>query len=404
MNCRSLSTVAVFLGLICLWGCGAGQNTSSPDPGGQQKHPGKGFQHIIVLVQENRSYDQYMGRFGAYRRQFHDDNTPVSELDLITPVRTRTGAMIHPFHFRTVCVMNPIARPYDPEDMVYVGYYDWTDLNYYYELFYQYATSDQFYAAVPGETEMNRMMLMGATTGGYQHVPSVQGGWTQPTIFDRLSDAGVSWKYYVQDSNPPFIAGYATAHKHPENIVKIDEYFQDLQSPETMPQVMFIERWSGLDEHPGMRNNIQSGAHRAATLIDAFLKSPAYATSAFVLTYDEFGGFWDSEHPIPTVPPADLPPGSAPDLTKSGRRIPFVVVSPFAKAHYVSHTKRDATAVLKFIEDRFNLQPLTARDAAAEDITDMFDFNDPPVATPPPLPTQVTNGVCDVTLQSDPNQ
>jgi phospholipase C len=90
------------------------------------------------------------------------------------------------------------------------------------------------------------------------------------------------------------------------------------------------------------------------------------------------------------------------NFDRLGFRVPFIVVSPFAKPHFVSHRVRDITSVLKLIETRFGLQPLTQRDAWADDMTEFFDFNNPQWLTPPALPGQPTNGVCDRTLEVAP--
>jgi len=127
----------------------------------------------------------------------------------------------------------------------------------------------------------------------------------------------------------------------------------------------------------------------------------------FFLMYDENGGMYDHVAPpinVPSpdgIPPQDLftvanegyndPPG---DFTRYGFRIPNMVISPFTRKNYVSHTVTDSTGVLKFIETRFGLPNLTKRDAAASDMTDFFDFTNKPWATPPTPPTQPTNGAC----------
>ena len=102
------------------------------------------------------------------------------------------------------------------------------------------------------------------------------------------------------------------------------------------------------------------------------------------------------------IKPVDLHPGdictksSGPscDFVFSGYRTPVLVVSPYANKHYVSHTVEDSTAILKFIETRFNLAPLTKRDAAQSDMTEYFDFGNPPWMTPPTPPAQNMGGPC----------
>jgi phospholipase C len=90
----------------------------------------------------------------------------------------------------------------------------------------------------------------------------------------------------------------------------------------------------------------------------------------------------------------DIPPGAPTgDFTISGLRVPLVVISPFTKPHYVSNTPADFTAMLKFIETRFSLQPLNKRDAAQPDMTEFFDWTSPSLSSVTP-PSQPTSGAC----------
>ncbi len=104
------------------------------------------------------------------------------------------------------------------------------------------------------------------------------------------------------------------------------------------------------------------------------MNSPAWHDSVFILAYDEGGGLDDHVPPFTVVAPDDNPPQLKPgdlpgDFTLSGFRVPMIVVSPWVKPHFVSHTNRDLTSILKLIETRFSLPPLTRRDAAADDMT-----------------------------------
>jgi phospholipase C len=200
--------------------------------------------------------------------------------------------------------------------------------------------------------------------------------------------------------------------QYPNNIAPISQYFTDLQNG-TLPQVAQIEppTDAGLDEHPtnndAALSNIQSGAAWVATLINGLMQSTSWKDSAFILTYDEGGGFYDHVAPQPTVSPDGIKPvdllpgdicngttGPTCDFTYTGYRVPMIVVSPYAKKNYVSHTVTDYTAILKMIETRFNVPSLTKRDAAQMDMTEFFDFNAPPWMTPPSPPPQNTNGAC----------
>ncbi|MGZ4835893.1 MAG: alkaline phosphatase family protein, partial [Terriglobales bacterium] len=123
---------------------------------------------------------------------------------------------------------------------------------------------------------------------------------------------------------------------------------------------------------------------------------------------DEGGGYYDHVSPQPAVHPDGLaptdltpdekqfiqPPG---DFNRTGYRVPLIVVSPFTKKGYVSHNVADFTAILKFIETRFNLPSLTKRDAAQIDMQEFFTFDTPPTPTPPTPPLQSLNMRCDYT-------
>jgi phospholipase C len=292
-----------------------------------------------------------------------------------------------------------------------MGYYTDHELPYYYFMATQFATSDRFFAPAPTRTQANRMYLFAATSQGYVYPPTAQ--LSAPTIFDRLEAAGVSWKIYFSDyssGSPDTYFTYFTSSGKliPGHLVPITQYFTDLHNG-TLPQVALIEGGyeSTLDEHPS--NNVQTGAHYVSTLINALMGSSSWNDSVFFLLYDEAGAGYDHVAPMLNVPSPDgikplaLQPGDicsgtpdapACDFTRTGFRIPLLVVSPFTKAHYVSHTPMDSTAILKFIETRFGLQSLTMRDAVQPPMDEFFDYAGVPNATPPSPPLQ-PGAVCD---------
>jgi phospholipase C len=137
------------------------------------------------------------------------------------------------------------------------------------------------------------------------------------------------------------------------------------------------------------------------------MQSSYWQNSALIFTFDESGGLYDHVPAQPTVspdgiPPIDLKPGyicttiTGPTcpFTYTGYRIPMYVVSAYAKKNYVSHTVMDTTAWLKLIETRFNLPALNNRDAAQPDMTEFFDFNNPPWMSPPVPPQQNVSNPC----------
>jgi len=198
-----------------------------------------------------------------------------------------------------------------------------------------------------------------------------------------------------------------------------------------LPEVIFIDSASGssgLDEHPD--RDIQKGAAYVQSIITALMQSDAWKDSVFILSYDEGGGVYDHVPPFMVPLPDQYGPGQCPDpnngssgyctvgklggtFNLTGFRVPLIVVSPYAKPHFVSHTPRDFTAILAFIEKTFNVPALTARDAywqdPSRDMSEFFDFTTPALLNAPNnLPwTQVllpqpTSGLCDQTKEAGP--
>jgi phospholipase C len=148
------------------------------------------------------------------------------------------------------------------------------------------------------------------------------------------------------------------------------------------------------DEHPP--SNVQVGQKFVADALNPLLNSSSWATSAFVLTYDEHGGYYDHVPPPAAVPPDSIPPKLLPNDTPGafdmyGPRVPVAIASAYSKPNHVSHVVNDHTSILKLIEYRFGLPSLTARDAAADPMLDYFDFSTASFATPPSLPAAVIN-------------
>jgi phospholipase C len=235
----------------------------------------------------------------------------------------------------------------------------------------------------------------------------------------------------------------------PDHIAPLSQYFTDLSNG-TLPSFAFIESGSGVnDEHPGSGQSILQGQMQVAHIVNQLMASSAWGSSVFFLSYDEGGGPYDHVPPVPghsnantdaslgSIPDISqiavnpdsynpcLPAGGVPtthcDLASSlpganssdaaaingfaaqlGFRVPNIIISPFTRRHYVSHTPMDHTAVIKFVENRF-IGPsahLTARDAAQPNLLEFFDFSGIPWATPPtpPAPVSATNTCTPTTM------
>jgi phospholipase C len=333
---------------------------------------------------------------------------------------------------------NPSHPFYDTNGLRAMGYWDGTDMNYDYFIASNFAISDRFFQPVLARTETNRSYIEGATSQG----DALQQGanakdeaqHTAPPIWEELQNAGITWKVYINPEStsctgPPYQASCliktvafdeftyskTAVANFAQNIAPISEYFSDLENG-TLPQVAEIYAASdaGLDEHgsdtDAHATNVQAGARYTSTLINALMNSSSWEDSAFIFTFDESGGLYDHVAPQATVSPDGIPPGDLPagyictgktgpicNFTYTGYRIPMTVISPYAKKNYVSHTVMDTTAILKFIEERFNLPALTKRDAAQPDMSEFFDFNNPKWMSPPTPPAQNMKNPCYLT-------
>lgn len=439
---------ALILGLALVTsGCGGISGT--PHPRNDPSTPADitAIKHIVYTLQENRSFDQYFGQLNAYRQ------TQGLSADVdVTPPNASQLSYDHsttftPFHMNSQCVedlssfwneshndwnhfapttatplMDGFANSaggnsrhsnppgFDINGQRVMGYYDDSDLPYYYFMASQFAISDHWFSSVMTNTSANRMYAMAATSHGVVNKPLTQ--INVPTIFDELQAAGISWKNYVPDyPNGSSIKAFPAYSKYVKtNIVPVSQYSTDL-SNDTLPQVAFIDRDSseGSDEHPGPGISVQKGAAYIKVLIDKLMASSSWKDSVFFLTYDEGGGAYDHVPPVAMPSPDGIPPilepndtcrttaGPMCDFTYTGFRLPNIVISPFAKQHYVDHTPMDTTAILRFIEKRFSLHTLTARDAAQPDISYFFDLTNKPNLNPPTPPSQPTNGPCYIT-------
>lgn len=204
---------------------------------------------------------------------------------------------------------------------------------------------------------------------------------TMPTIGERLSAASVSWAWYAggwaaaeaghaakdfQYHHQPFayFSAYAPGSEaRAEHLKDEADFFRDLKEG-TLPAVSFYKPSGDSNWHPGYADVTTGDAH-FAKIMKAIEESPVWKSSVVIVTFDENGGYWDH------VPP---PKG---DRWGPGVRVPTLIISPFARRHFVDHTAYDTTSILRFIEARFGLEPLGERDRAAGDLGAGLDFETP---------------------------
>ena len=332
--------------------------------------------HIICLCQENHSFDHYFGTYSGLPSGY---GTPASY----------TSSGHAPFHFTTLTDNNSDPNHdwnaihtgyasgkmngwYAAGGIDTLGYYDSSDLAYYYSLLPEYTLCANYCGGMLSETQPNRMIYYSGTSGGNCcdciETNGTLDSSTYPCILDLLTTYGISFKNYnfgVPD-NYCYLALWSNwATGGPNNVLNQtqDQFFTDCTN-NTLPQVVFITNESPNDEHPP--EDIQTGEAEMQQIIEAVQASAAWASSAILLTWDEGGGFFDH------IAPQQL------DAYGPGVRVPMLVISPLAKKGYVDTVFQDHGSFLKFIEAVYGLPTLAS-------INHTFD-------TSTPLTNNSTNG------------
>jgi len=384
----------VLVPLLAALGCSPVRKAGSCDG----PCPASKIDHLVVIVQENHSFDNYFGTYpGA-------NGIPEGTCLPVNPTDPKNTTCIKPFHLGNRAVedlnhnVSTFLHQYHKGRMdgfVYayrlngkdgaltMGYYDDRDLPFYWNIADDYVLFDNFFSSAGGGSVKNHMFWVTATAGSDLDAIPKDGWGDIPTIFDRLEESGVSWKFYVQNYDPkitlwnrirgdrgaqvvwvPLLA-YRRFIDNPKlfsHIVNLDEYFHDLENG-TLPAVSYIVP-SGSSEHPP--GSILAGQRFVKTLINGLMESEAWNDSVFLWSYDDWGGWYDHVRP-PQV-----------DEHGYGFRVPALLVSAYARKGHVEHMLLDYTSIIKFIEENWQLKPLAERDAKANSIASAFDFSQPP--------------------------
>jgi phospholipase C len=412
--------------------------------------------NIVVLMQENRSFDSYFGHLNQYLGR--NDIESADEASATNPEKINTAASpLHGWqHAPMLCMADtnhewgPVHQQYNngkmdgffqtnvgqtegekPNDGVTITvngkqvdpltgdralwWYDERDIPFYYDLASKFAIADHYHSSVLGPTWPNRDYLYAASSYGMtsNDYPDQrkQGPENYVIIFDELQKRGISWAVYVDGwphipriatfMGPDIFGGYKS--RWPGDHIKDTGDFQDAAKKGQLPQVVFLDGnvtedvINGNDEHPP--GDIQQGQKYVSDRIHDIMASPQWKDTAMFITWDEHGGIYD--HVVP--PPACAPDGVAPiiknkadnvpgNFDQLGVRVPFIAVSPYAKKGYVSHHTYDHTSITRFIETKFKLPAMSARDANADPLLDVFDFKNPPSIQPPPLVAATVDG------------
>jgi phospholipase C len=268
-----------------------------------------------------------------------------------------------------------------------MGHFEPTDLPFYSWLAQTFAINDRHFPSARSGTWPNRNFLLLGTADGVMCTYCGHPNPTTPTIFDALDAAGRTWGVYTDSE--PFEGALGWTRPH-TGLHSFDAFLAALVEG-TLPNVAFVDGVENLeDEHPPA--DVQVGEAWTRKIYRTAIASPLWPQLALVWTYDEAGGFAD-----------DVPPPNKACIARAGNpldvlffelgvRVPLTVISPYARAGYVSHLVQDHTAITRFIETVFDLPALTARDANSDALLDMFDFDAPTFLHPPPAPAAGAGG------------
>ena len=393
--------------------------------------------HVIVIMQENRSFDHYLGRLtaqgyynpGDFTTPGADAGTDAQgsgfshsdQLDVPPPGWSNPdgqGGVVVPHPDNEYCfgvshgwndmhgyydngLMDHFVTDNDPDGQRSMFYEDDTVIPFYYALANTFSVGDRYFCSVPSSTWPNRYFAMAATSFGIgdnsfctldtpDH-PVAQ-------IFAELEAGGHTWKDYTD--GPHMVAFFPYSGWNMDAFAHFGDVPCDLLGDiknGTLPDVAFMmgdEVTEDSDEGPSDLPGI--GGQVVETVIRTLFASPSWKDTAVFITYDENGGLADHVPPAPACAPDRYAPHDengnplpgAFDTT--GFRVPFIVVSPYARAHFASHVVHDHSSLVRFIETRFGLPALTARDANATPPLEMFDFKNPPFVTPPKITATTT--------------
>ena len=371
-----ITQLAVAAGATAL-GC---RDTSDPDP----EFESGSIDHVIVVTMENRSFDHLLGWVpGADGKQ--------AGLSYVDDAGV-THATHHLTQFQTCLLADPshsfeggrseynggacdgwLRTP--PNDLFSIGYYEAADLPFLGKAAMDWLVLDRYFCPIMGPTYPNRVASLAATTDRLTNTITPS---TLPTIWDRLLAAGLSGKNYGSSA---FTSSILWGTKYTSLIRPIAEFHSD-SAHGKLPNVSFVDPVLTSDfadsYHPP--GDIRNAELFLASVYKSVTTGPLWKKSLLVITFDEWGGFFDH-----VAPPVAQIPQSEKDIGNDelrGFRIPTVLVSPYVKRKSVSSKVYDHSSVLRFIEKRWGLQSLTVRDATANDLGDELDLSMPVTAAP----------------------
>jgi phospholipase C len=418
---RDFLTAAAGAAVSGLAGCGGGE-TCAQDATGQLvcalPQPSEApFDTVVVLMMENRSFDHMLGWLpGANGRQagltYTDEDGAAHATwqaapdfqgcSYQDPDHTWEGIAIQYANGRCDGFLKTRTDRSLPADTFPISYYRQQDLPILSALATNYTTFDSYFCSMQGPTWENRLyQLTGTTQVGMDkiidHFPrnDAERPCTIDTaIFDRVRDAGLRAGYYYHGEP---MTGLFKSKRYDSLAAPIGQFFEDARRG-TLGNVVFVDpdytdaaEDAGTSNDYHWRGNVLVAEGFVAQVYNALKDAPQWGRMVFVLNFDEHGGFFDH-----VVPPAcqddtvQTGTGPFPDLKRLGFRVPAIAMGPFAPRKIETAGPYEHCSILRMIEWRWNLAPMTLRDRTAKNFADALDFKHPrppielPAFTPPP--------------------
>ncbi|AOJ11494.1 alkaline phosphatase family protein [Burkholderia mayonis] len=394
----------------------ARRNASSPQPP-QLPPPGQsGIDHVVLVVMENRSFDHYFGwlpgangkqaglqfqdAFGDMQNTFRLAISPLygfQGCNFADPDHSYTGGRIQMNGGKMDGWLKTPDTNRTAGDLFPIGYYLGEDLAFFGPCAQNWTVCDQYHCGILAETYPNRFYLMCGETDRIVNTSTVS---QLPTIFDRFAAKGVSSTYYYGDV--PFTALFGTKYL---GISKLFSEFLVDAAAGTLPAFSYVDpRFLGEnpegvsgDDHPN--SDIRNGQAFLNQIYDAVRNGPGWQRTLLVVTYDEWGGFFDH------VAPFQRPVSTAEALLGNdgylGFRVPLVLIGPTARRGYVSHWQFDPSSIHQFLMWRFGLDPLGVRSTLSNtnSIAYALNFSSPDYSAPAfSVPTGPFGNVCSNTV------
>ena len=369
------------------------------------------IEHIVVLMMENHSFDNLLGMVPhRVPGRAHVDGFTLKHGQPINSNPQPGGPRLYARPMSSPCQLvghpdqdwNASHEAYDNGKMdgfvtasgpVAMRFWDETDLPFTYSLVKHFPFGQRYFCSVLAQTYPNRRFLFTGTASGL--VATNGQTFTTPaangTIFDRLDAHHIDWANYYQNAPSALIVpGFLTPARK-SRLKLMTDFFPDVAAGKLPKFTMLDPQYTTTsEENP---QDIQVGEELVAKVVNALMRARTWKKTALFLTYDEHGGYYDHVPPPAAIKPDNIAPMPVPGYpalypgtyNRYGFRVPLVVVSPWARAGYVSRVVQDHTSITSFIEHKWNLPAMTFRDANAHPMTDYFDFSAPAFREPPKL-------------------